>query len=51
MDVDLTKKVRVALEQHGVKYVVFGAVALAFARFTSESKRTPRAERASGGRA
>jgi hypothetical protein len=29
MDFELTKKVLVALEEHGVKYVVFGAVALA----------------------
>jgi hypothetical protein len=29
MDYDLTRKVLAALEREGVKYVVFGAVALA----------------------
>ena len=39
MDFDLTKRVLAALEQHGVRYAVFGAVALnlhGLARFTAD---------------
>jgi len=39
MDYDITKRVLAALEQHGVRYAVFGAVALnlhGLARFTAD---------------
>lgn len=39
MDFDLTKRVLAALEQHGVRYAIFGAVALnlhGLARFTAD---------------